>query len=153
MLAYIIDGFNLIYQIKGLKALINPHIGLIDYIRNNKLSGSYNNQVVIVFDGAPNLEAIQRRGKFELLFSNQGSADDLIVNRIRKIKNKKQVVMVSNDRQLRDLVRSLGAGVCWVKDFIFSKKRIVEKEENEKDISPELKDEITQEMRKIWLKE
>ena len=89
MLAYIIDGFNLIYQIKGLKALINPHIGLIDYIRNNKLSGSYNNQVVIVFDGAPNLEAIQRRGKFELLFSNQGSADDLIVNRIRKIKNKK----------------------------------------------------------------
>jgi len=139
MLVYIIDGFNLVYQIKGLKALINPHIGLIDYIRNNKLSGSHNNQVVIVFDGAPNLEAIERRGKFELLFSNQGSADDLIVNRIRKIKNKKQVVMVSNDCQLRDLVRNLGAAVCWVKDFIFSKKRTIEKKRIRKTLVQSLK--------------
>jgi len=153
MLVYVIDGFNLVYQIEGLKDSINPHIGLIDHIRNNKLTGSHNNKVVIVFDGALNLEAIQKKGKFELLFSDQGSADDLIVNRVKKINNKKQVIMVSDDRQLRDLVRSLGAKVCWVKDFIFSKKKQIEEEENTKDISPALKDEITQEMRKIWLKE
>jgi len=153
MLVYIIDGFNLVYQIKGLKDSTNPHIGLINYIRNNKLSGSHNNQVVIVFDGAVNLEAIQQRGKFELLFSNQSSADDLIINRIKKIKNKKQAVMVSDDRQLRDSARSFGVKVCWVKEFIFSKKKTIKEEENRKDIGPALKEEITQEMRKIWLKE
>ncbi len=150
---YIIDGFNLVYQIKGLKDSVNPHIGLIDYIRNNKLSGSHNNQVIIVFDGTPNLEAIGRKGRFELLFSNQTPADDLIINRIKRINNKKQVVMVSDDRQLRDSARSLGVKVCWAKDFVFSKKKIIEEEENKKDISSALKDEITQEMRKIWLKE
>lgn len=153
MLVYIIDGFNLIYQIKGLKDLVNPHIGLIDYIRNNKLSGSHNNKVIIVFDGAPNLKAIRRKDKFELLFSNLTPADDLIVSRIERINNKKQVVMVSDDRQLRDSVCSFGVKTCWVKDFVFSKKKTIEEEENKKDISSALKDEITQEMRKIWLKE
>jgi len=153
MLVYIIDGFNLVYQIEGLKNSINPHIGLIDHIRNNKLTGSHNNKVVIAFDGALNLEAIQRKGRFELLFSDQASADDLIINRVKKISNRKQVVMVSDDRELRDSVSSLGARVCWVKDFIFLKKKQIEEEENKKDISPALKDEITREMRKIWLKE
>lgn len=150
MLAYIIDGFNLIYQVASLKNSATPHQDLISYIRKNKLTGSRNNKVLIVFDGGVNFEAIEQRGIFEILFSGELTADDLIKKRLSRIKNKKEVVIVSDDRELRDAAKSEGARSCRIASFIKVKN---EPQENQKKISPTLAHEITQEMRKIWLKE
>ena len=53
MLTYIIDGFNLLHKIRGLKNSYTPQQDLIKYIRSNRLTGSSNNRVIIVFDGHP----------------------------------------------------------------------------------------------------
>ena len=150
MLVYIIDGFNLIYQVASLKNSNIPHQALITYIRKNKLTGSRNNRVLIVFDGGFDLEAIEQRGRFEILFSGESTADSLIKKRLSGMKNKKEIVIVSDDRELRDAAKTEGARSCRIADFIRVK---TEPKEHQKEISPTLAHEITQEMRKIWLKE
>ena len=149
MLVYIIDGFNLIYRITSLKNSSTPHQALINYIRKNKFTGSRNNRVMIVFDGKLNFEAIQQRGRFEVFFSGESTADDLIKKRLSQMKNKKEVVVVSDDREIRDAARAQGARICRIADFIKVKAK---QEEQEKEISYTLAHEITEEMRKIWLK-
>ena len=150
MLAYIIDGFNLIHRLKQLKTSNTPHRDLIRYIRTNKLTGSRNNKVVVVFDGKTNSDAIQEKGGFELVFSGEVSADEIIKQRVRKIKNKSETIVVSDDRQIRDAIKREGAKSLRIADFTKTKKK---SEESEKDISYTTQYEITEELRKIWLKE
>ena len=147
MLVYIIDGFNLVHSIPDLKNSDNPHTDLIHYIKANRLTGSRNNKVVIAFDGGVNSESVLER-EFEIIFSGRGSADDLIVERLKKIKNKSETIVVSNDRQIRDAVKRQGAKSLKVADFIKKKKR---PRSLSKEISYTLEHEITEEMRKIWL--
>ena len=149
MLVYIIDGFNLIYRVTSLKNSSAPHWALINYIRENKSTGSGNNKTIIVFDGKPNLEAIQQRGRFEIFFSGESTADSLIKKRLSRMKNKKEVVVVSDDREVRDDAKAQGARICRIADFIKVKEK---QKEREKEISPALAREITEEMKKIWLK-
>ena len=149
MLVYIIDGFNLIYRVTSLKNSSTPHQALINYIKINKLSGSTNNKVLIVFDGNPNLAAIQQRERFEVFFSGESTADELIKKRLSRMKNKKEVVVVSDDREVRDDAKAQGARICRIDDFIKVKEK---RKEQKKEISEILTHEITEEMKKIWLK-
>ncbi len=154
MLLYIIDGFNLVHKIPSVKKSDIPQLELIHYIKNHKLTGSHNNKVVIIFDGAFNLEA-KREAGFEVIFSEERSADDLIKLRIDKIKSSKyplsEVIVVSDDREIRDYAKKQGAVSERAVDFIEPAKKIVQEES--KDISYPLQKEITDELRKIWLKE
>lgn len=154
MLLYIIDGFNLVHKIPSVKKSDIPQLELIHYIKNNKLTGSHNNKVVIVFDGALQMEA-KKEAEFEVIFSAERSADDLIKLRIDKIKSSKyplsEVIVVSDDREIRDYAKKQGAVSERAGDFIKPAKKIVKEES--KDISYPLQKEITDEMRKIWLKE
>jgi predicted RNA-binding protein with PIN domain len=151
MLLYIVDGFNLVHKIPSLKRSLNPHSDLIQYIKNRKLTGSHNNKVIIVFDGAPE-PSVQREREFEILFSLSESADNLIKKRISRIKVKSEVVVVSDDREIIDYAKKEGARFLRTADFI--KIKLTEnKEKDTKDISFPLQAEITQELRKIWLKE
>jgi len=154
MLLYIIDGFNLVHKIPSVKKSDIPQLELILYIKKHKLTGSHNNKVVIVFDGSFNAEA-KRESGVEVIFSGQGSADDLIKARIDKIKNSKypvsELVVVSDDREIRDYAKKQGAVSERAVDFV---KRVKESvKEESKDISYPLQKEITDELRKIWLKE
>ncbi|MDD4955065.1 MAG: NYN domain-containing protein [Candidatus Omnitrophica bacterium] len=154
MLLYIIDGFNLVHKIPSVKSSDIPQLELIYYIKNNKLTGSRNNKVVIVFDGALQPEA-KRDAEFEIVFSGEFSADDLIKARIDKIKNSKyplsEVIVVSDDREIRDYAKKQGAISERTVDFI--KPKGTANRSDSKDISYPLQKEITDELRKIWLKE
>lgn len=155
MLVYIIDGFNLIHKVSFLRKSSCPHSDLIHYIKNKKLTGSKNNKVIIVFDGGYNSQAKSISQGFEVVFSQQISADEVIKNRLAKIKNKRQVVVVSDDREIRDNAKAQRAISCRIDDFIKVKreKQIRENQSSEKDISYTLQHEITEELRKIWLKD
>ncbi len=150
MLVFIIDAFNLVHKVPELKSSQNPHISLINYIKKNKLTGSINNKVIVVFDGQPRPEVIN--SGFEVVFSGCGTADDIIKKRVSNFKNKSEVVVVSDDREIRDFVRTAGAKSCRLNNFIHTKKKII-KEGNNKEIDYALQREITEDMRKIWLKE
>ena len=150
MLRYIIDAFNLVHRVKSLKSSDTPHRDLIRYIRTNKLTGSKNNKVIVVFDGRINDDALREKGDFEVVFSGQISADEIIKKRVDKIKNKSETVVVSDDRQIRDITKRQGARSCRIADFLKTKSKT---QESEKEISYGLQHEITEELRRIWLKE
>ncbi|MFO8053182.1 MAG: NYN domain-containing protein, partial [Candidatus Omnitrophota bacterium] len=82
----------------------------------------------------------------------QESADDRIIKKTEQVKNKKQIVVVTDDRQLAYRARSLGARNISVDEFISKTKRR-EKKEKIKDIEYSLQREITEELKKIWLDE
>lgn len=152
MLVYIIDGFNLVHKVPALKESDTPHLDLIRYIEINKFTGSRNNKVIIVFDGSINHQA-QRQGYFEVIFSGSITADEIIKRKVDSIKNKSQVRVVSDDREIIDYVK--GAGAAAVKTQDFTVKKSIEKNINtaavsDKNISYSLQKEITDDMRKIW---
>lgn len=149
MLLYIIDGFNLVHKIPSLKESANPHRDLIQYIKKHKLTGSHNNKVTIFFDGGIDYDA-RREREFEIIFTLDRSADAAIKERVRNLKNRSQIVVVSDDREIVDCVKKEGARPLKVNDFI-KIKETVEKEADTKEISYPLQAEITEEMRKIWL--
>ena len=152
MLQYIIDGFNVVHKVSSLKRSTTPRADLIHFIKKHKLTGSVNNKVTVVFDGAPSREIISERG-FKVIYSDRCSADDLIIAQIKKTKNTSQLIVVSDDREIRDCAKSHGIRSVKVLDFINPKKLNKSKEKEQKDISYTLQKEITDQMRKIWLKE
>ena len=152
MLQYIIDGFNVVHKIPSLKRSVTPRVDLIHYIKKNRLTGSQNNKITVVFDGAPSQEIISEHG-FKVIYSDRRSADDLIIEQIKKTKNASQLIVVSDDRQIRDCAKTHRAKSLKVLDFITPKRSTKPKEKEKKDISYTLQKEITDQMRKIWLKE
>jgi len=154
MLLYIIDGFNLVHKIPSVKKSDVPQLELIHYIKQHKLTGSANNKVVVFFDGSIQPEAA-RESEFEVRFSAERSADDLIKARIDKLKNAKypllEVIVISDDREIRDYAKKQGAVSQRAVDFIKSFPKTAK--DDSKEISYPLQKEITDELRRIWLKE
>lgn len=151
MLVYIIDGYNLTHRVKSLKSSSTPQRDLVHYIGKNRLTGSKNNKVNIIFDGGLEPGIRQQSGFFNVLGSGQDSADDLIRKKVAAISSKTEIVVVTDDRALRDSVRRTNVKLCRIAEFIETKPKKVP--EIDKDISYTLQHEITEEMRKIWLDE
>ncbi|MFA5271466.1 MAG: NYN domain-containing protein [Candidatus Omnitrophota bacterium] len=158
MLLYIIDGFNLVHKIPSVRGSESPQFELIQYIKKNKLGGSFRNSVVIIYDGMPQANVAGER-EFQIIFSQGRSADELIKQRIDKIKSNgkypiSEVVVVSDDREIREHAIKSGAVSLRTMDFLKVKKESSkEYKQEDKDISFPLQREITEELRKIWLKE
>ena len=148
MLWYIIDGWNLLKNIEEIKD--KDYKALVDYIKRYNLTGSRNNKVTIVFDGK---FAFLKDSYFDIICSGKKTADEVIENLVERTKNRKQIVVISNDLELVHRIRLLGANYKKVKDFLSrKKKRERKKKESDKNISYSLQREITEELKNIWLK-
>ena len=155
MLIYFIDAFNVIHKVSKLRDSKTPRIDFINHIIKDNLTGSSNNKTIVVFDGYPPISDNPKgkpHGSCEILFSYDVSADSVIKKMVSNSKNKKQVVVVTDDRSIKDFVRNLGAVLLSAGDFI-AKVRKSFSDAIREDISLSLQSEITSEMRKIWLKE
>ena len=153
MLVYIIDGFNVLHQIPGLSASSQPHKDLIDYISKNSLCGSSRNKVTVVFDGYPPPDKFSSGG-FRVLYSCELKADDVIMRQVEASKNRHDLRVVSDDRQIRDHARMHRAGNIGTEEFLqLAKKTVPAPDTEAKDISYTLQKQITDEMRQVWLKE
>lgn len=151
MLRFIIDGYNLVHQISRIKKSANPCHQLLFYIYKNKLTGSKNNRVLVVFDGRQPPYDIGDFG-YKILFSQGQSADSLILSEAKKVKNKKEVLVVSDDRDLGYKAKMLGAGAWRIEKFIKKEKKIQKAGNNGgKEIRYSDQREITEELRRIWL--
>lgn len=151
MLWYIVDGWNVVNKVDEIKKSPFSRQALIRFIKNNRLTGSKNNKVTLVFDGFFDGEEIRAEKEFQLIFSGDKSADEVIIERVRRYKNKKQIVVVSDDREIKTLVKSLGANVLKVAEFLKRKEKKLLQEN--KPIGYELQREITEELRRVWLGE
>ena len=153
MLWYIIDGWNLINKVPPIKTSPSPRRELITFIKKNKLTGSKNNKVSIVFDGKMNIREYESEKEFEIIFSGERKADEVIISMVENHRNRKEIVVVSDDRQIIDFAKKEKANILKVTEFLRrGKRRVIKRGENPKPISYSLQREITEELRKIWLK-
>ena len=153
MLIYLIDAFNLIHKIGSMCDSPTPQNDLIQFIKLNRLIGSSNNRVVIVFDGHEGTGIYPER-EYQLIFSGDRTADDEIKTLVMKTKNKSQLVVVSDDRDVRDFARREGAKVKRTEDFLSKANRPISfhAPEDEKEMSYNRRMKINSELEKIWVK-
>ncbi|OQX88054.1 MAG: hypothetical protein B6D55_01365 [Candidatus Omnitrophica bacterium 4484_70.2] len=144
MLWYIIDGWNLLNKIEDIKN--KKYHTLISYIKSHNLTGSKNNKVTVVFDG---FFLPEKDDRFQIIFSREKSADEVIEVLVERSKNRKQIIVVTDDLEIIRRIKLLGAGYRKTKEFLAKRKKR-KKEEETKKISYSLQREITEELKKIW---
>lgn len=109
----LIDGHNLIGKM--------PNISLSDFDDEEKLiyyvrryQARINQNVIIFFDSGQNYNIGRKQtiGKITVIYAPvDKTADELIVNRLRKAKNPRQFLVVSSDRLIQREAKWAGAKV------------------------------------------
>jgi predicted RNA-binding protein with PIN domain len=157
-LHFVIDGCNIthhpIFLTQHRSAPKDKRVELLEFIRLRRLCGSRKNRVTVVFDGYPCLTPGGDTGGIEVVFSQDQTADDRIKKILEGLRLRSEVVVVSDDRQVRDLARMLKARALNVAEFIPQEKKPKARSEY---LKPELSfsqiDKINKELEKIWLKD
>jgi len=160
-LQYIVDAYNLINH-PAFKPASRPDLNiqqlLADFIRLNRLTGSKNNSVVLVFDGyPPPVGDIPEENNLVCIFSRAKEADELIKKIIEELSSPKNIIVVSDDREVQLTSRFLQARVCNVGEFICGKqvnKSATDAQLAEVDfkLSYAKMQKINAELKKIWLR-
>lgn len=96
----------------------------------------------------------------KVIFTKNESADDKIKKIVQNAQHPKQIVVVTDDKDIKFFVRSLGAKVISVADFLKKAQSTAsnptlgesQKQREQKRISRVEGDKITSEMKEIWLK-
>lgn len=159
-LQYIIDGYNAInhplFARRDKKISKNPRKALVEFIIINRLCGSPKNQITVVFDGysSDETELKQSHNNITIIFSQEESADDKIKKIAENSETAKNIIVVSDDNEIRFFVKSLGIRCIGINEFIGRDKKNKVKAESDS-LKPELNysqvHKINQELRKIWL--
>lgn len=159
-LLYVIDGYNLTNSPafslhKKNKTSVQA---VIDLIRIKRLV-SPKNKAILVFDGYPptNEKLAENDGNIEIVYSRDDSADNKIKKMVEKSGSPKNIVVISDDREIRFFIRSLGAHPVGTNEFIGPK---FSKDGNKRSLKEECKTEIgyaqmhriNEELKNIWLK-
>jgi predicted RNA-binding protein with PIN domain len=118
------------------------------------LTGSPKNKVTVVFDGYPDSRERFDESDFCVVFSRMISADEKIRKLIEESGQRKGIVVVSDDRQVQDAARALGANVSSIEEFVGKKDRQKKPLDNglEQKVTYSDMEKINSELRKIWLK-
>jgi predicted RNA-binding protein with PIN domain len=155
MLWYIIDGWNVVHKVSKLKNSAQPRKDLVLFIKKHQLCGSHNNKVTVVFDGHFDSTEHGSDAVVKVLYSMDETADEVIKRLIDRHQNKKQIVVVSNDREIITYSKDKNAQTLKVDEF--TKKSLVKKidtdESDQRDLPYSVEKEINQELKKIWLNE
>jgi len=151
---YLLDGYNIAKKISSLKLkkLKASRDSLIKFIETYHPQGSLKNKITIIFDGNKDTPIYRHSYPFDVYFTKTESADDRIIKIVQKSKNTKNIVVVTDDRELKSMVGSIGAMTISVDDFLDKAKRDTNKIPDEKRLSFLTKEAITKELGKIWLK-
>lgn len=152
MLIYLIDAFNLIHKIEPILDSATPHSNLVRYIMANRLTGSRANKVVVVFDGhEPKGQLIEC--PFEIAFSKNRTADDVIKEKVSAAKNKRQIIVVSDDNSVCNHARGEGAKVLGTLEFLKhvpGRKRLA-RIKDEKAMDEDRREKLALELEEIWV--
>jgi predicted RNA-binding protein with PIN domain len=156
-LQYVIDGYNIInhrlFPRASRKTRGSP-VSLIELIKSKNLCGSLKNTVTIVFDGYLSDSRLKASdSRISVIFSEDSSADDQIKGIIERSQDKKNTVVVSDDKEIAVFVKSCGVKVMSVEEFIGrspdDKRRAKEDLKTELNYSQVAR--INEELKKIWL--
>jgi predicted RNA-binding protein with PIN domain len=160
-LHFLVDGYNVIKKVTPLARLPweEGRASLVRIIENENLPGSVNNELTILFDGRPGRTDTPGTLRVKVAFTGDESADDRIKQIVTDAKNKKFYVVVTDDRDLQYYVRSLGAQVLKVGEFLNKAKSHQDTTHAQEPAGGEpvkvlpktLQEAITTELEQIWL--
>ena len=155
-LHFIIDGYNLVKHrcFSQPPGIHDSRFALIQFLRIERPCGSPKNKVTIVFDGYSGDFSLSGL-EFEVIFSCDTSADDKIRKLIEIAAAPKSLVVVSDDRQIRDNARLCGVVSLGIEEFL-NPPRKNQARKNSESIKPELSyteaHKINEELKRLWLK-
>ncbi len=123
---YYIDGYNVVHCCSRLRALIQDSFeagrdALVD--RVSRYCAATGEAAMVVFDGrgraAEPMPPFHGSPGLEVVYSpTHQSADALIERAVYDAKNRRDIIVVSGDRGIRDLCRGLGALVMSPDNFL-----------------------------------
>ncbi len=158
-LLYIIDAYNIINSpsFQAEKNSSSIQRSLFSFIQKYKLTGSLKNKIILVFDGYPPVgEVFPQDNQVLFLFSRKISADEKIEKLIAESADRKNIVVVTDDRQVQFSARSMHANVCAVAKFSGQKTARRSFEESgdvmETKVSFTNMQKINAELKEKWLK-
>ncbi len=113
-----VDGYNVAKLAWPDRGLEDQRAALIDRVEN--LARRHGAEITVVFDGASVVGAhAPRRRNVRVVFSPEGvTADDVIRAEVAHLPVERPVIVVTNDREIVDDVRALGANVIPSNAFI-----------------------------------
>lgn len=165
-LHFLIDGYNVFKQsdsFKGSSYLKDAPGALVNAIQKKRLIGSKNNQATIVFDGRDNSSLKLKQGdtRIKIIFSSDDSADTIIKKMVSDSNNPKQMVVVTDDKEIIFYTRSLGAKIMSASEFLKEvQNRLGKKTSKQKkpsglelfkiELTYQQQEAINQELRRIW---
>jgi predicted RNA-binding protein with PIN domain len=158
-LLYIVDGYNAIkrsstFDHKILKEARNRFLAWLEHERPH---GSLRNRLIVVFDGSSEVFGLKEPTSFEVIFTAGESADDKIKKIVADCPDPKEIVVVTDDKDLAFSVRSNGAKIMSTDEFLskgaHAKKVILRPQNVEPKVSLNIveREKITEELKKIWL--
>jgi len=161
-LQYIIDGYNVIrHPSFNFPKVKDERVALVEFIKSKRPCGSLRNKIIIVFDGNFHMpEQSKNSDSMDVIFTKKETADEWIKRRIESEANPKNTIVVSDDKEIKFFVKSVGGRAIGVDEFINrkAKSRGLHKKDAEalaSALKPELTysqiDQINRELKKIWL--
>ena len=161
-LQYIIDGYNIIRHTIFIKHtprnIKEQKAQLLEFIKTKGLCGSCRNKVTVVFDGYPSSGAgqgLDHGQHSSIIFSRHISADEKIRIMVEESADRKNIVVVSDDKEIKFMAKTMGARHMGIEAFIVPKlksKGYVQGSTPEPELSYIQMHKINQELRKLWLK-
>lgn len=136
---------------------------LIRAIEIHRPQGSLRNKVTVVFDGKHGIYGGHTSASVNIVFSHDEPADEVIKRMVDEAKNKKVICVVTDDKGICSAVRTGGADILSVDDFMKrlgitsspARKRSSGKKVQDrttKNISNTAEYKINKEFKDIWLK-
>lgn len=109
----------------------------------------------MVFDGYPKVSTkdLEEPG-IDIVFSRDQTADTKIKNLAESSKNPKNIVVVSDDREIQFYVKSVGAHVLGVEEFIVAlkpKHQTIKEEQIKTELNYSQISKINNELKELWL--
>lgn len=154
-LHYIVDGYNALMRsgIFPQKQLKEARTAFAAYLEHHRPQGSDRNRLTVVFDGVGGVYGSQEEQASGVVFSNGESADDKIKQMVEHSARPKDVVVVTDDRDLGIFVRRCGARLMPVREFL-NKSAVLSTpvSSDTGSVNSVEREKITEELRRVWLK-
>jgi predicted RNA-binding protein with PIN domain len=150
-LHYLIDGYNLLYALSEVPSGTwrEKREKLLAWLRAKRPQGK--NRATIVFDSRTGWGERTTEGELDVLFTAGETADERIGQLVRDAKNPRALVVVSNDRGVRALVRGTGAKWITVSEFLAPLRQRRARASISEWRIPQGSEDITEEFKKRWL--
>jgi hypothetical protein len=115
----LIDGHNLIAKMPGIN-LDDADDEERLLVKLRQYRARTRRKITVVFDPGPafNLASKRSKGGITIQYAGSGkTADDVIINRLRKARNPKQILVVTSDQAIERVARQVQARVMSSTDF------------------------------------